>query len=155
MYNLIILAGVPGCGKSTWARRFFDMKYAVVSSDKIRKGLAGTLKEAHGQRIKPWDVFYRKIDEHLKHGVDVIADATFLTKRHRKRVAQIAWDNNSKCHLVLFKNVMEATIRNAQRDDDARVPESVMQDMVRLYWDSLYEIPNEGYDTITKVESFV
>ena len=47
MPNLVILAGVPGSGKSTWARAFFDLKYRIVSTDEIRRRQFGTLKAAH------------------------------------------------------------------------------------------------------------
>lgn len=155
MYNLVILAGVPGSGKSTWARKFFDLKYSIVSSDKIRKQLAGSLRAAHVQDLKPWDVFYNKIDTQLKHGINVIADATFLTRKHRERAIKVAWDNNAKCHLIVFKNVVDAYRRNTERGEDDRVPEDVMEDMTRLYWDTLYQIQTESYDSITKIESFV
>ena len=32
MVKLLVMSGVPGCGKSTWARRFISMHNAVVVS---------------------------------------------------------------------------------------------------------------------------
>lgn len=154
MANLIVLAGVPGSGKSTWARQFLDLKYAIVSSDKIRKELAGTLKAAHSDGVKPWDEFYARIANRLGHEVDVVADATFLTRKHRQRVLEVAWCAGARAHIVLFKNVLQASVRNAKRDDDERVPDKVMSDMMQLYYDSLLEIEQEPWDSVTKVESF-
>ena len=40
MVKLLVMSGVPGCGKSTWARRFISMHNAVVvSRDSIRFSL--------------------------------------------------------------------------------------------------------------------
>lgn len=154
MPNLIILAGVPGVGKSTWARTFFDLKYAIVSSDAIRIELAGTLREAHETAVKPWDVFYQSIATHLRQDVDVIADATFLTPHHRQRAAGVGATHHADVHLVLFKNWLEASVRNNARDPDQRVPLEAINDMMKLYWTSLAEIPQEHYATVTRIEAF-
>lgn len=154
MANLILLIGVPGCGKSTWAKTFFDLHYAVVSSDEIRKELAGSLREAHQEKVKPWDLFYDRIEDRLKHNVDTIADATFLTKGHRLRAREVADRCNADCHVVLFKNWHVATLRNEERDEDAKVPDYVMDDMHRLYMDTLAQLVQEDYATVTKIEAF-
>lgn len=154
MPNLVLLAGVPGTGKSTWARTFFDLKYAIVSSDEIRKRLAGSLREAHDKTIKPWDVFYQRIEECLTHGVDVVADATFLTRRHREQAREIAEKTHARLQLVMFKNWLTADSRNRARDEDTRVPDEAMAGMMNLYWDTLAEIAQEHYETVTMIEAF-
>jgi predicted kinase len=158
--NLIILAGIPGCGKSTWARQFFDLKYKIVSTDEIRKRSFGSLKAAHadeGDRkqinnLHVFDAFHREIREALEHGVDVIADATNLTKSARTILLNIAEATGAQAHLVLFKNLFEATTRNAARDEDAQVPADVMDHMVGKYWNTLAEIVQESYASVTKIE---
>lgn len=154
MPNLVLLAGIPGSGKSTFAKTFFDLKYAIISSDEIRQRLAGSLREAHQQKLKPWDVFYSEIEERLVHGVDVIADATFLTTSHRDRGREVAERTKSAVHLVLFKNWLDADRRNNERDEDRRVPAKVMHDMMNLLWDTLARLPQEQYTTVTKIEAF-
>lgn len=154
MTDLILLAGVPGVGKTTWAHTFFDLKNAIISSDEIRKRLAGTLRSAHDADIRPWDVFYREIGDRLKHNVDVVADATFLTRRHRERAREVADRHKADLHLVLFKDLQVADERNKTRDDDVRVPPKVMRDMEDLYYDTLHEIKYEPYKTVTMIAEF-
>lgn len=154
MANLVILAGLPASGKSTWARTFFDLKYSIVSSDEIRKRLAGSLRAAHEERLKPWDVFYHEIKERLVQSVDVIADATFLTTKHRDRAREIALATSSPLHLVLFKNWYVAVQRNAARDDATRVPDDAMNGMGDLLWDTVSQIAHEDYATVTTIEGF-
>lgn len=154
MPSLIVLVGLPGSGKSTFAKTFFDLKYSVVSSDKIRKDLAGSLREAHEQQMKPWDVFYKDIGDRLRMDVDVVADATFLTRKHRDRAREVADKHKAIRHLVLFKNWMTANLRNNVRDQATHVPRAVMDDMLNLYYQTLAEIVQEDYATITKIEAF-
>jgi predicted kinase len=153
MSNLIILAGVPGCGKSTLAE-LFRYHYKIVSSDVIRKRLAGSLKEAHREDIKPWDVFYGEIATALQHDVDVVADATFLTVEHRQRIRDVASDCHADTHFILFKNLDEARARNAARPDETRVPPEVMEGFVDLYSDTLVRLPQECYSSVTSVGSY-
>jgi predicted kinase len=157
--NLIILAGLPGSGKSTWAKSYFDLKYKIVSSDAIRARLAGSLREAHDKEIDPWDVFYQEITEALRHGVDVVADATFLTVRHRDRIRLVAETLNGsgysiKTHFVLFKNIWTALARNSARGDESRVPAEVMDGMRDLYDETLVRLDQERYDSVMTIESY-
>lgn len=154
MPNLIVLAGLPGAGKSTWAKTFFDLKYSIVSSDEIRKGLAGSLREAHEKAISPWDVFYKQIADRLTHSVDVIADATFLTRKHRDRAREVADKTGAALHLVMFDNWTEAFERNADREEATRVPANVMNDMLNLFWETLYLNDDEEYVTTTHIGAF-
>lgn len=154
MANLVILAGLPASGKTTWAKTFFDLKYAIVSSDEIRERLAGSLRAAHEKQLKPWDVFYDEITDRLTHGVDVIADATFLTTKHRDRAHAVALATDSPLHLVLFTNWAVATERNAARDDATRVPDDAMHGMRVLFWDTVDRLTAEEYATVTKIHTF-
>ena len=152
MSNITILAGVPGCGKSTYARRLSSPCVRIVSSDQIRKQMAGSLLAAHQQKVNPWPQFHRDIENSAIHGVNVIADATFLTHKSRKTVRDIAQKHNTDFHLVLFKNVAEALDRNKLRDPDEIVPDEVQDNMVKQYWDTLAILPQEWYTSRTYIE---
>jgi predicted kinase len=153
--NLVILAGLPGSGKSTWAKSLLKYKYKIVSSDDIRKRLAGSLREAHDNEIDPWAVFYKEIEEALRHGVDVVADATFLTVKHRDWIREVAtFVGHVETHFILFKNTEEARARNAARGPEDRVPEEVMDSMTDLYNDTLARLIRERYDSVMTVASY-
>ena len=154
MPNLVILVGLPGCGKSTWAKSLFDLKYKIVSSDEIRNRLAGSLREAHDKKVSPWGVFYQEITDALLHDIDVVADATFLTTKHRDRIREVAAETGAKTHLVVFKNIWSARARNAARDEETRVPSEVMDGMEILYRDTLVRIVQEEYDSVMTIDSY-
>ena len=153
--NLVILAGIPGCGKSTYADSFFRWKgYSIVSSDEIRRRHAGSVKDAFEVGYTPWDEFYERIDNQLRMGVDTVADATFLTVKHRTRAREVAEKWDADTHFVMFKNVIDALERNKTRPDDARLSEEVLEGMMGLYWDTLARLPQEWYTTLTTIEQF-
>lgn len=154
MPDLILLAGLPGAGKSTFAKTLLDLKYSTVSSDAIRQRLAGSLPKAHAQDIRPWDVFYTEIEDRLRCSIDTLADATFLTRKHRERALAVAAKTGAQTHLILFKNPAEAFERNAARDGDAHVPTHAMAGLTGLYYDTLAQIIQESYASVTKIESF-
>lgn len=160
MANLIIPIGIPGSGKSHWAYTFADLKYRIVSSDKIRKRVFGGLRAAHtpedkvANNAKVFEEFHRDIKESLEHGVDVIADATNLNSFARHKLLKIAEQTHSKVHAVFFMNISQALHRNADRDADAMVPNEVMKAMLDKYGETLIELPNEKYDTVTRIESY-
>lgn len=155
MPTLVILAGIPGCGKSTWAKALLERKYVIVSTDDIRRRDHGSLKAAHAADANAavFAEFHRQVEDALVHNLDVVADATSLTAESRGQLRDIADRANAKTHLVLFKNVQQALGRNDARDIDARVPSDVMEHMLLKYRDTLADIAREHYDQITKIES--
>jgi predicted kinase len=151
MANLLIPMGIPGSGKSTWVKTMLDGKYTIISSDAIRKSLFGSLKAAHTpdekakNNAKVWDIFYRDIEEALKHNVDVVADATNLRAFARERLREIAERTGAKTHLLVFNNLDQACLRNVQRNEDAVVPDAVMDDMIDQ-WEVAMEAILDGLE---------
>jgi predicted kinase len=153
--NLVVLAGIPGCGKSTFADTFFRYRgYSVVSSDEIRRRHEGSVKDAFEKGYSPWPEFYQRIDDQLRMGVDTVADATFLTTKHRTLIREAAEKYDADIHFVLFKNVVDALERNKHRPEDAQLDEETLEGMVGLYWDTLARLPQECYTTVTTLEQF-
>lgn len=157
MTKLTILAGIPGCGKSTWAKAMLDGD--IVSSDEIRKDIFGSLVRAHKPETKAeankrvFEIFHARIALSLKEGTDVVADATFLTKESRQKAKDIAYLQGAAVYLVFFKNVQQALTRNASRDRDQVVPEDQMTRFVERYHNTLAEIATESYDGVTRIEA--
>ena len=80
MVRVHMMVGIPGSGKSTYARQLSQEKgYKIVSTDVIRM--------LHPDWAEPliWPEVYRLTAEHLKSGTDVIFDATNITPKVRNR----------------------------------------------------------------------
>lgn len=150
MADLTILAGLPGCGKSTWAREhgerwnehISDGTAVVVSSDELRLDLADlhagewslrAFWRLAGQEPTLNDVvfelYHARISCAIDSGDHVIADATNLRAADRGKAiaAARAAVVDVPVHLVVFANIAEAFARNeARKDTDTYVPGTVM-----------------------------
>lgn len=164
MCNLIFPVGIPGSGKSTWAKEILGHgKYSIVSSDDIRRQKWGSLRAAHDvtpeekakRNGEVWDIFYRKVEDRLTHNVDTYADGTNLTKRARNRLIDISAKTGADLHVVVFDNIIQAVQRNEEREYDQIVPKDVMDKFCTNYRESHWEIfggDEEGsYTSVTVI----
>ena len=100
--TLIILCGIPGSGKTTYATKYIEEHPGTVhiSSDKTRKELYGN-EETQGN---PNEVFYlmqNRAVSALNFGDSVIYDATSMTRKDRAGIiAACPKFAKIECHIV-------------------------------------------------------
>jgi len=125
--RLVVLVGLPGSGKTTWAAR---QPYSILSSDAIRLLIAddpttqtihrqvfGTLRRLARQRLE------------LRRPVTCI-DSTALTRWERRPWIRLADDADCEAEAIFFDTPLEICLeRNALRD--RVVPAEVVRDMAR------------------------
>lgn len=88
MSALYILCGIPGSGKSTWARKIVNEygndKVAWVSRDKIRFDLVKPEEEYFSRETEVMDKFVAEIQNAIEDHIPfILADATHLTRKSR------------------------------------------------------------------------
>ena len=136
--TLYILCGCAGCGKSSWAKQLFyrtiDTKW--VSRDDIRFELLKEEEDYFAHENEVFNKFVDKIYENLTDVYDVIADATHLNKKSRRKLIN-AIDNRGKVDyqiiFVYFDTPFEVCCgRNQLREGRKRVPDEIMKSM----WDN-------------------
>lgn len=149
--RLFILAGIPGCGKSTWARNFFPAA-SIVSSDAIReeKWPGEPYDAMHNETV--FGEFHQRLGDLLTSGYDAVADATSLADEARWKLQTIALYHNVDCHLIFFNNPDTAEARNEKRTGDARVPPEAMDVMRAKFIKAQGAILEEKYTSITIIE---
>lgn len=134
MTQLLIARGLPGCGKTTYARAWVaeDREHrARVNRDDIRAMLDD------GQFVKgitePRILAARDaaISSLLAKGVDVISDDTNLPQRTARDLAKLAKRTGAELAVIDLTDVPLATCleRNAARSDKQPVPEETIRDM--------------------------
>lgn len=89
--RLLMLAGLPGSGKSTFAREIISRQpFLVLESDRLRKTLVPRPQYTADEHSRVFRACHRLIDEFLGQGYPVILDATNLGQRNRRPVMAIA-----------------------------------------------------------------
>ncbi len=120
--KLIVLVGLPGSGKSTWAER---QGVGVLSSDAVRALLTG---DAGNQSVNNlvFPALRNLLAVRMKEGAEAtILDATSLTPRERKVWVRAVESLGGEAEAVFFDTPLAVCkARNAARS--RVVPEDVM-----------------------------
>ncbi len=145
--KLIVLCGVPGCGKSTWAKKFVDEQSAiVVSRDEIRFSLLKDGEDYFAHEDEVTATFYSRINKYLALGSYdyVIADATHNTVKARNYMLdQINMENVEAIIPVNFYISIDQCLKqNHQRTGRSRVPDYTIERMYKFHQDPTF---NEKY----------
>lgn len=86
MKNLYVLIGLPGSGKSTYAK---TLEGKLFSSDEYREKITGDSSD-QSANDKVFKQLYSDIHETMKTGEDCIFDATNCTYKSRTRILELA-----------------------------------------------------------------
>lgn len=85
--TLIILAGISGSGKSTFAKLLEEQGWNITCPDRIRAFFYGD-ESIQGDGNKVFQFAFNNMVEYGKQGCDVVFDATNTTKKARKQVIE-------------------------------------------------------------------
>lgn len=123
MPNVYFLCGLPGTGKTTYAR-FLERSGAIrLSLDEElfalfgRTQTDGTYVEAE---LKTKAALTDRMMEYLSKGTSVILDWGFWKREERMRVAQLVRDNKGNPVLLYFSNEMEHLVQRVQGRDQTK-----------------------------------
>lgn len=129
---LYVLIGVPGSGKSTWAKKMCDECGAYwVSRDKIRFSYLKEDDDYFAYEEQVINDFVAEIQNAIYDRFPtIIADATHLTYKSRNQLLSQIYLQGYAVVYVYFNTSLETALeRNAQRSGRARVPDSVIERM--------------------------
>ena len=141
-----MMMGLPASGKSTIAKTLADSTPDTVihSSDKLREELLGDVSD-QSANARIFEELHRRIKLDLSDGLNVVYDATNLSKRRRSaflaELKHIPCEKCLVCVLVPYEKCLE---RNEQRFD-RQVPEYVIERMYKNFEPPDYA---EGFDLI-------
>lgn len=146
MAELIMLVGLPGAGKSTYAQGLKEKGYIIHSSDAIREELTGNINEqAHNEEV--FYILHSRVKEDLKKGKGVVYDATSLNRKKRKAFLDELRSIQCKKTCVIVMTPYEVCLaQNYART--RQVPDGVIVNMYKSFNTPWY---SEGWDEI-KIE---
>lgn len=130
--HLYLMMGVPGSGKSTYAKHILKYGDIYISRDEIRYSLLTDEDDYFAKENKVIKIFIENIDKALEleeHCGDVYADATHLSPKSRAQVLN-QLKNKDKVSVIYLDIPLNVILeRNAQRTGRALVPENVVRRM--------------------------
>jgi predicted kinase len=149
--TLYITVGLPGSGKSTYAKNFIkDKEIEYLSSDSLRAVYG---KDETDQSVTSivFGHIKKKVDEFLKDGKNVLVDATSVNRRERSDYINTAKKYGAKVVAIVFKMDRQGLIdRNKKRGEQGgrEVPTFVIDKMLAKYEEPSYI---EGIDVMIYV----
>ncbi len=135
MQTVMILRGLPGCGKSTYARELLrkeSQRWKRVNRDDLRNMMDdGTFNSDREEFIR--GIQDQLILRALRDGYDVIVDNTHLVPQTLRKLHRLlASVGDIKVIEKSFNvSIDECKKRNAQREGKARVPDNVIEGMAK------------------------
>ncbi len=149
--SLVVLVGVSGSGKSTFAREHFD-RYEVLSSDTFR-GLVSGDETDQSATTAAFEALEYVAGKRLEAGLLTVVDATSVQREARRSLVQLARAHDVlPVAIVLDLPVQDCIERNAARTDrdlGARVVRR-QHDQLRR---GLRNLTKEGFRTVHVLRS--
>ncbi|MEN3038876.1 MAG: AAA family ATPase [Candidatus Kryptonium sp.] len=143
--TLVVLCGVAGSGKSTFAKKFFK-RTQIVSSDHCRAMISDNpANQAVSKHA--FDLFYFIIEKRLLVGRLTVADATSLSKETRSQLIEIARKYGFRVVIVIFDIPVEICIER-DKNRPRKVGEQVIRNQYVNFLEAKKSIPTEGFDEI-------
>ncbi len=143
MKKVIVMRGLPGSGKSTWAKQLVaenPNSYKRINRDELR------LMFDHGYVSKGNEKFIKQVRDMLilkalADGKHVIVDDTNLSERSLVRIRQLVQEFNKEHNdqVVVELQVMETSLAECIARDEGRerpVGENVIRKMHRQFFDA-------------------
>ncbi|WJZ00469.1 Bis(5'-nucleosyl)-tetraphosphatase PrpE [asymmetrical] [Corynebacterium hansenii] len=147
--GLVVLAGVPGAGKSTYASSVFG-EGEVFASDDFREMVSGDAsdQDATGDAFA---ILEAVVAARLKRNLFTVVDATNCRAEDRRRWVEIARDNNCLASLIIVDVPVDAALerigaRVAAGGRD--VPESIVRGMSRTLSGAARAARKEGFGKV-------
>ena len=161
MAILYVMCGIPGSGKSTWAREHLTNDDVYVSRDDIRFSFLREGDDYFSKEKEVWDTFVTSINEALEMGYNVFVDATHINPGSRRKLLNaLRFKEGIDVRVIHIDTPIAETIaRNELRKDTNRyVPTSVIQRMAQQFekpdfsegFSIIYTVKNNGGIEIQK-----
>lgn len=147
MATVTMMIGIPGSGKSTYAR---ELPGVYVSPDAIRKELYGDIS-VQGNPKEVFGLVESHIRAAINNGNDVVYDATNTTKFRSATVAEFREYGATKVNGIFMNTPYDICMeRNLKRNDRGEpVPAEVME---RIYNALIENLPKaDEFDNFKEV----
>lgn len=149
MSKLYVMVGVPGSGKSTWAKTHCQEPDVVVSRDEVRFSMVAENEEYFSKENAVFKEFCKQITDNLNAGVNVFADATHINAASRRKLLSNVSGYDEVQAIVIATPYLQTFEQNENRAGTrAFVPRSVIRRMMNQLDFPTFE---EGFSQISTI----
>lgn len=142
--SVIVLVGIAGCGKSTFAVRHFRSS-EVLSSDACREMVADDPTD-QSATADAFSVLRFILDKRLKRHRLTVVDATSLERKARRSYLQLARKYGVPPVAIALDLPFEVCSRRNATRTDRQVGEEILQRQHGELRRGLRQLAGEGYD---------
>jgi predicted kinase len=153
--RLWLMCGIPGSGKSTWAKHKVEQTGGVwISRDAIRFSIIKDDEDYFSHEDEVLAKFFSDVQEQLNNPMveDIIVDASHLSAKARQTtLGRLNLTNATEINCVMLDvPVATAIERNDQREGRAKVPHSVIR---RMNIQKTFPTKEEKFTRIIRVDA--
>lgn len=119
MPKIMLLRGLPGSGKSTYARKLVEEQgYVRVNKDELREMLNNG-KHSQSKEMLVLEIRDSIIEHTIKSGRNVVVDDTNIHPKHERTIQAVA--NIVKADLIINDSFMSVPIETCIENDLKRL----------------------------------
>ncbi|MEV2274290.1 polynucleotide kinase-phosphatase [Nocardiopsis sp. NPDC049922] len=144
--GLVVLVGVSGSGKSTFAARHF-LPTQVVSSDHCR-GVVSDDPNDQGASADAFALLHTIVDIRLRRGLLTVVDATNVQRGAREQLVRIAKDNNVLSTAIVLDVTESVAVRRNRERPDRDFGDHVIRRQRRDLKSGLKRLTREGFHKV-------
>ena len=149
--SLVVLIGVTGSGKSSFAKKHFK-KTEIISSDECR-ALVSDDENNQSATTDAFDVLYYVAGKRLKNGLLTVVDATNVQKESRKGLIELAKTYHCLPVAIVFDLPEIICVERNQNRPDRNFGGHVIRQQTQQLKKSLRNLKQEGFRHIYILKS--
>ena len=142
--SLVLLVGVSGAGKSTFAQAHFA-PFEIVSSDFYR-GVVSNDESEQDATAAAFDLVHRVVAKRLGRGLLTVVDATNLRGESRRPLVELAHHASVPAVAIVFDLPLETCLERTRTRDDRHVEERVVASQREQLHKGIAALTAEGFD---------
>ncbi len=133
--SLLIMAGLPGAGKSSIVKQLAAWcDFVVIQTDSVRKWTSDNPNYSIGGTASVYDICYALIAKRLRHGERVIFDATNYLQARRQRAMDLAGLEGSALAICRVQASQQETYKRLAAREQERELSTSDADWVVYQW---------------------
>ncbi|HEX2884236.1 MAG TPA: AAA family ATPase [Candidatus Limnocylindria bacterium] len=148
---LVVLVGVAGSGKSTFAARHFTAT-EILSSDALRAMITDD-PHHQGATDDAFDLLHRIMAMRLRRGRLTVVDATNVEAWARAELVAVARRHQRPAVAIVLDLPLEVAMARNLGRSDRRPPSAALRRQHRWLHDALAEMAHEGFAAVHVLSS--